>query len=82
MPRAHALQTVQYGLSPAPRSRGNSCLQIATYKVRTVRVLEESRMTDSANENSGHISKSVHSPPVPNLSTSSVRSLHLALLQF
>ncbi|CAL5227539.1 g10528 [Coccomyxa viridis] len=44
---------------------------VATYKVRTVRVLEESRMTDSANENSGHISKSVHPPAVPNLSTSS-----------
>ncbi len=65
--------TVAAQLDNAQLSRLSYILQIATYKVRTVRVLEESRMTDSANENSGHISKSVTHPAVPSLSTSSVR---------
>ena len=37
-------------------------------------MLEENQMTDSANDGSGHINKSVHPPPVPNMNnTSSVR---------
>ena len=49
-------------------------MQIATYKVRTVRVLEENQMTDSANDGSGHIDKSSHHPSLPNMNnTSSVR---------
>ena len=39
-----------------------------------MRVLEESRMTDSANDGSGHIEKALKPPAVPNLSTSSVRT--------
>ena len=47
--------------------------QIATYKVRTVRVLEESQMTDSAASGSGHIEKHDRPPDPPDLSASSVR---------
>ena len=36
-------------------------------------MLEESRMTDSANDGSGHIEKAFQPPAVPNMSTSSVR---------
>lgn len=36
-------------------------------------MLEENQMTDSANDGSGHINKSVHHPPVPSMNTSSVR---------
>ena len=50
-------------------------LQIATYKVRTVRVLEESRINDSANDGSGHIDKPFSAPMVPSMSTTSVCSL-------
>ena len=63
-----------------PRSRCEphdlSAVQIATYKVRTVRVLEESQMTDSAADGSGHIEKHDRPPDPPDppdLSASSVR---------
>ena len=57
-------------------------MQIATYKVRTVRVLEESKMTDSANDGSGHISNQSTTPVPPDLSDSTVSSWALPALEF
>ena len=46
--------------------------QIATYKVRTVRVVDERSVTDSANDGSGHVDRP---PTIPKLDSPGVRAL-------
>ncbi len=45
-------------------------LQIATYKVRTVRVVDERAVNDSANDGSGHVTRPANPPK---MDSSSVR---------